>query len=110
MVCRTLSARYYRDGSEILLDRGWDFSIGEKSTLMILSICKGAPPFNPENVPALWGFEQPGKVTFRIPVSLSDTQAYRQFGNSVIVDVFAAVASCFGAVLRLPFRLGSGRV
>ncbi|MCF6843438.1 DNA cytosine methyltransferase, partial [Klebsiella pneumoniae] len=30
-------------------------------------------------------------VTFRIPVS--DTQAYRQFGNSVIVDVFAAVAS-----------------
>lgn len=37
------------------------------------------------------GFEQPGKVTFRIPVS--DTQAYRQFGNSVIVDVFVAVAS-----------------
>nr|UGK56730.1 hypothetical protein [Escherichia coli] len=31
------------------------------------------------------------KLLFRIPVS--DTRAYRQFGNSVIVDVFAAVAS-----------------
>ena len=36
VVCRTLSARYYRDGSEILLDRGWDHSIGKKRTLMIL--------------------------------------------------------------------------
>lgn len=35
------------------------------------------------------GFETKGK-TFRIPVS--DTQAYRQFGNSVVVPVFEAVA------------------
>ncbi|MBJ3410541.1 DNA cytosine methyltransferase, partial [Salmonella enterica subsp. enterica serovar Corvallis] len=32
----------------------------------------------------------PGESVFRIPVS--NTQAYRQFGNSVVVDVFAAVA------------------
>ena len=36
------------------------------------------------------GFESPQGYRFRIPVS--DTQAYRQFGNSVIVPVFAAVA------------------
>ena len=44
----------------------------------------------PRECARLMGFEQPGKVTFRIPVS--DTQAYRQFGNSVIVPAFAAVA------------------
>lgn len=36
------------------------------------------------------GFEKPGESTFVIPVS--DTQAYRQFGNSVAVPVFEAVA------------------
>jgi DNA (cytosine-5)-methyltransferase 1 len=36
------------------------------------------------------GFDKPGEETFRIPVS--DTQAYRQFGNSVVVPVFEAVA------------------
>ena len=36
------------------------------------------------------GFETPQGYRFRIPVS--DTQAYRQFGNSVVVPVFAAVA------------------
>lgn len=36
------------------------------------------------------GFEKPGETRFRIPVS--DTQAYRQFGNSVVVPAFAAVA------------------
>jgi DNA (cytosine-5)-methyltransferase 1 len=36
------------------------------------------------------GYDGPGESNFRIPVS--DTQAYRQFGNSVVVPVFAAVA------------------
>ena len=36
------------------------------------------------------GFEKPGKEEFRIPVS--DTQAYRQFGNAVVVPVVRAVA------------------
>jgi DNA (cytosine-5)-methyltransferase 1 len=36
------------------------------------------------------GFETPQGHRFRIPVS--DTQAYRQFGNSVVVPAFAAVA------------------
>ncbi|MNT98171.1 DNA-cytosine methyltransferase [compost metagenome] len=37
------------------------------------------------------GFDEPGKAEFVIPVS--DTQAYRQFGNSVVVPVVKAVAS-----------------
>lgn len=36
------------------------------------------------------GFEKPDGKPFRIPVS--DTQSYRQFGNSVVVPVFEAVA------------------
>ena len=44
----------------------------------------------PRECARLMGFEQPGEKQFRIPVS--DTQAYRQFGNSVVVPVFAAVA------------------
>jgi DNA (cytosine-5)-methyltransferase 1 len=36
------------------------------------------------------GFEKPGEQTFRIPVS--DTQAYRQFGNAVVVPVIEAIA------------------
>lgn len=70
-VARTLSARYYKDGSEILVSRG-----------------KGKNPrrLTPRECARLMGFPD----TFRIPVS--DTQAYRQFGNSVIVPVMRAVA------------------
>ncbi|HAI8717339.1 DNA cytosine methyltransferase [Escherichia marmotae] len=89
-IARTLSARYHKDGSEILIDRGWDKAVGEIDF---------SNPTNQENRPRrltphecarLMGFEKPGGRPFRIPVS--DTQAYRQFGNSVIVPVFEAVA------------------
>jgi DNA (cytosine-5)-methyltransferase 1 len=68
---RTLSARYYKDGSEILIDRG-----------------KGKNPrrLTPRECARLMGFPD----TFRIPVS--DTQAYKQFGNSVVVPVISEVA------------------
>jgi len=36
------------------------------------------------------GFERPGRSEWKIPVS--DTQAYRQFGNAVVVPVVRAVA------------------
>lgn len=70
-VARTLSARYYKDGSEILVSRG-----------------PGRNPrrLTPRECARLMGFPD----TFRIPVS--DTQAYRQFGNSVVVPVIQAVA------------------
>lgn len=70
-VARTLSARYYKDGSEILISRG-----------------EGRNPrrLTPKECARLMGFPK----DFLIPVS--DTQAYRQFGNSVVVPVVEAVA------------------
>ncbi|MCY3689012.1 MAG: DNA (cytosine-5-)-methyltransferase [Gammaproteobacteria bacterium] len=73
-VARTLSARYFKDGSEILIRQ------------------KGTRPrrLTPRECACLMGFEKPGEEKFKIPVS--DTQAYRQFGNSVVVPVVRAVA------------------
>jgi DNA (cytosine-5)-methyltransferase 1 len=73
-VARTLSARYYKDGSEILIQQ------------------KNNRPrrLTPRECARLMGFDQPRGADFRIPVS--DTQAYRQFGNSVAVPVIEAVA------------------
>ena len=70
-IARTLSARYYKDGSEILIWQG-----------------KGKRPrrLTPRECARLMGFPD----TFRIPVS--DTQAYRQFGNSVVMPVIREVA------------------
>jgi len=71
-IARTLSARYYKDGSEILISRG------PRKTPRRLT---------PRECARLMGFPD----TFRIPVS--DTQAYKQFGNSVAVPVIAAIAA-----------------
>lgn len=74
-VTRTLSARYYKDGSEVLVEQQ-----------------DGRPPrrLTPRECARLMGFDEPQGVSFRIPVS--DTQAYRQFGNAVVVPVVRAVA------------------
>jgi DNA (cytosine-5)-methyltransferase 1 len=67
---RTLSARYYKDGSEILVE-----------------IPKSNPRrLTPRECARIMGFDD----DFKIPVS--DTQAYKQFGNSVVVPVVSAVA------------------
>ncbi len=68
---RTLSARYYKDGSEILIDRGKR---------------KRPRRLTPRECARLMGFPD----SFDIPVS--DTQAYKQFGNSVVVPVMEAAA------------------
>ena len=73
-VTRTLSARYYKDGSEILIRQQ----------------AKQPRRLTPRECARLMGFERPGQAEFRIPVS--DTQAYRQFGNAVVVPVVRAVA------------------
>jgi len=71
-VARTLSARYYKDGSEILVER------------------KGNPRrLTPRECARLMGFDAPCGAEWNIPVS--DTQAYRQFGNAVVVPVSDAV-------------------
>lgn len=73
-VARTLSARYYKDGSEILIRQ------------------KGKNPrrLTPRECARLMGFDRPGGMEFKIPVS--DTQAYKQFGNAVVVPVVEVVA------------------
>jgi DNA (cytosine-5)-methyltransferase 1 len=74
-VSRTLSARYHKDGSEILIDQGAD---------------RNPRRLTPRECARLMGFEKPGGADFIMPVS--DTQAYRQFGNAVVVPVVEAVA------------------
>jgi len=81
---RTLSARYYKDGSEILLAR-------DKAHSRRCKKGNDRPRrLTPRECARLMGFDELDKESFRIPVS--DTQAYKQFGNSVVVPVFAAVA------------------
>lgn len=86
-VARTLSARYHKDGSEILVDRGFVEHLDFYSELNQLNRPRR---LTPQECSRLMGFDRPGESKFVIPVS--DTQAYRQFGNSVAVPVFEAVA------------------
>lgn len=75
-VARTLSARYYKDGSEILVEQ------------------KGHRPrrLTPQECARLMGFEH-GDRKWVIPPDVSDTQAYRQFGNAVVVPVVEFIAN-----------------
>ena len=77
-VSRTLSARYYKDGSEVLIKQA-----------------RGKNPrrLTPRECARLMGFPD----TFQIPVS--DTQAYKQFGNSVVVPVIEQIAKAMAACL-----------
>lgn len=86
-VARTLSARYHKDGSEILVDRGFSKDLDFDSEYNQLHRPRR---LTPHECARLMGFDKPGESKFIIPVS--DTQAYRQFGNSVAVPVFEAVA------------------
>lgn len=77
-VSRTISARYYKDGSEILIAQ------------------EGKNPrrLTPRECARLQGFPD----SFKIPVS--DTQAYRQFGNSVVVPLMENVAKLIVAKME----------
>ena len=86
-VTRTLSARYYKDGSEILIDRGFN---PKKDFHSPLNLKNRPRRLTPRECARLMGYDKAGKESFKIPVS--DMQAYKQFGNSVVVPVFSAVA------------------
>lgn len=68
---RTLSARYHKDGSEILISQG-EGQIPRRLT--------------PRECARLMGYPENYKIV------VSDTQAYRQFGNSVVVPVVQRIA------------------
>ena len=80
-VTRTLSARYFKDGSEILIPRG-----------------KGRNPrrLTPKECARLMGFTDMVAASVGLsdgfPIVVSDTQAYRQFGNAVVPAAVEAVA------------------
>lgn len=101
-VARTLSARYHKDGSEILIDRGWDKALGEADFTHAENQARRPRRLTPRECARLMGFEKVGEKPFRIPVS--DTQAYRQFGNSVVVPVFAAVAKLLAPRIDLAVK------
>ena len=70
-VTRTLSARYYKDGSEILIKQPNN---------------KNPRRLTPRECARLQGYPE----SFKIPVS--DTREYKQFGNSVVVPLVTAIA------------------
>lgn len=79
-ITRTLSARYYKDGSEILIPQ------------------RGKPPrrLTPRECARLMGFPD------EFAIQVSDTRAYEQFGNSVVVPVVIAVARAIVKAMELP--------
>ncbi|MCM2315441.1 MAG: DNA (cytosine-5-)-methyltransferase, partial [Thermoanaerobaculia bacterium] len=84
-VARTLSARYFKDGSEILIPQ------------------RGKSPrrLTPRECARLMGFPD------ELPIVVSDTQAYKQFGNAVCPPVSEAVAKAVIPVLAAYLRENS---
>jgi len=71
--CNTISARYYKDGSEILIDQS--------------DIGKNPRKLTPRECARIQGFPEDFNLS-----AVSDNQLYRQFGNSVAVPVIRAIA------------------
>ncbi len=86
-ITRTLSARYYKDGSEILVQM------------------KNSNPrrLTPRECARLMGYDDSFKIT------VSDTQAYRQFGNSVVVPVVKDIAKEMVVLLNQFMEKKNGR-
>ena len=80
-VTRTLSARYYKDGTEILIEQ----------------LGKNPRRLTPRECARLQGFPD----TFKFPVS--DTQAYKQLGNSVVVPLVSQLAKKIVGALRAKY-------
>lgn len=89
-VTRTLSARYYKDGSEILVAQP-----GKRPRRL-----------TPLECARLMGFDR-GDRRWKIPVS--DTQAYRQFGNAVVVPVVEFLADAMKPYIESALLRGAGR-
>ena len=80
-ISRTLSARYYKDGAEVLISQGRN---------------KNPRRLTPRECARLMGFPD----NFEIPVS--DSQAYRQFGNAVVPLVVKEIAKAIARQLFNP--------
>ena len=96
-VARTLSARYHKDGSEILIKwKRW----------------KNPRRLTPKEAMLLMGFDSKYSSLFGhpdgFPQVVSDTQAYRQFGNAVVPKVVEAVGAEIINVMSKSVRLTDG--
>ncbi len=89
-VTRTLSARYYKDGSEILVAQP-----GKRPRRL-----------TPQECARLMGFDR-GDRRWKIPVS--DMQAYRQFGNAVVVPVVEFLADAMKPFIESALLRGASR-
>ena len=79
--CNTISARYYKDGSEILIDQS--------------DINRNPRKLTPRECARIQGFSE----NFRLD-AVSDNQLYKQFGNSVSVPVVDAIAQKIIKVIK----------
>lgn len=84
--CRTLSARYYKDGSEILIPQGKNINPRR---------------LTPEECRSLMGYPENFKIRGN---GVSDMQLYKQFGNSVAVPVVEAIAKKMLAYMNTNLR------
>lgn len=82
-IARTLSARYHKDGSEILIWQGPQ---------------KNPRRLTPRECAKLMGFPDDFKIV------VSDTQAYRQFGNSIVIPVAERIAKKVVETLQRPLN------
>ncbi|MDD7433541.1 MAG: DNA (cytosine-5-)-methyltransferase [Peptoniphilaceae bacterium] len=86
-ISRTLSARYYKDGSEILIEQPG----------------KNPRRLTPRECARLQGYPEDFKIV------VSDTQAYKQFGNSVVVPLMSEVARLMVDQLNILEREDPGK-
>ena len=77
-IAKTLSARYYKDGAEILIPQGK----------------KNPRRLTPRECARIMGFQEKFKIL------VSDSQAYRQFGNAVVVPVVTEIAKSVTYVIK----------
>lgn len=90
-VTRTLSARYHKDGSEILIDQP-----GKRPRRL-----------TPQECARLMGFDRGDR---RWQIGVSDTQAYRQFGNAVVVPVVEFLADAMKPYLAQALSAKTGKL
>lgn len=104
---RTLSARYHKDGSEILIraPKG-----GHPNVTDPKRSAKNPRRLTPAEAAKLMGFDETMAAEFGhqngFPQVVSDTQAYRQFGNSVVTRVLEAVGRQILPVMTRHLRAG----
>jgi DNA (cytosine-5)-methyltransferase 1 len=83
--CNTITSRYYKDGREILIDQS--------------GLGKNPRKLTPRECARIQGFPEWFDVS-----AVSDTQCYRQFGNSVSVPVIRAIAQSMREILLNEFE------